>query len=86
MIALARKVITLTGSESPLAFERLPEDDPMRRQPDIALARSKLGWSPKIGLDEGLKRTIDYFRHGETELDAAGGKGAGGGWIQPALG
>ncbi|HET9427139.1 MAG TPA: SDR family NAD-dependent epimerase/dehydratase, partial [Allosphingosinicella sp.] len=62
MIDLARKVIALTGSDSELAFESLPEDDPLRRQPDIALAEAKLGWSPKIGLDEGLVQTIDYFR------------------------
>lgn len=60
--ALARRVIALTGSDSTLTFERLPEDDPLRRQPDIRLARERLGWSPTVDLDTGLRRTIDYFR------------------------
>jgi UDP-glucuronate decarboxylase len=42
-------------------FKPLPTDDPMQRQPDISLARSKLGWEPKVQLEEGLGRTIDYF-------------------------
>jgi UDP-glucuronate decarboxylase len=43
-------------------FEKLPDDDPERRRPDIAKAREKLGWEPKIGLEEGLLKTIEYFR------------------------
>ena len=58
---LAEKVINLTGSGSKLIYEPLPSDDPMQRQPDITLAREKLGWEPKIQLEEGLKRTIPYF-------------------------
>ena len=58
---LAEKVIDLTGSGSKLVYEPLPSDDPMQRQPDITLAREKLGWEPKIQLEEGLKRTIPYF-------------------------
>ena len=60
--ALARRVIDLVGSSSALAFARLPEDDPLRRQPDIRLARERLGWTPGVDLDTGLRRTIDYFR------------------------
>lgn len=58
---LAEKVIDLTGSGSKLIHEPLPSDDPMQRQPDITLAREKLGWEPTIQLEEGLKRTIPYF-------------------------
>jgi len=59
---LAEKVVALTGSRSRIEFRPLPANDPRQRQPDIALARSKLGWEPAVGLDEGLRRTIDYFR------------------------
>ena len=58
---LAEKVIKLTRSGSTIIFEPLPEDDPMQRQPDIALAREKLGWAPSIELEDGLKKTIRYF-------------------------
>lgn len=58
---LAEKVIELTGSKSELIFEPLPSDDPTQRQPDITQAREKLGWEPKIQLEEGLKHTIAYF-------------------------
>jgi UDP-glucuronate decarboxylase len=60
---LAEKVIGLTGSTSKIIFRPLPEDDPMQRRPNIDLARAKLGWEPKIQLQEGLKRTIAYFRN-----------------------
>jgi len=59
---LAERIIRLTGSTSALVFRPLPHDDPHRRQPDIALARKVLGWEPSVRLDEGLKRTIEYFR------------------------
>jgi len=59
---LAEKVITLTGSKSKLVFKPLPSDDPMQRCPDIALARGKLGWEPTIKLQDGLVKTIEYFR------------------------
>ncbi len=58
---LAEKVIELTGSKSELIYEPLPSDDPTQRQPDITLAREKLGWEPKVQLEEGLKKTIPYF-------------------------
>jgi UDP-glucuronate decarboxylase len=59
---LAEKVVALTGSRSKLVHNPLPQDDPKQRQPDIALARAKLGWGPNIALEEGLVRTIEYFR------------------------
>jgi UDP-glucuronate decarboxylase len=58
---LAEEVIELTGSSSKLVFHPLPVDDPMQRQPDISLARQKLGWEPKVELKEGLGNTIAYF-------------------------
>jgi len=62
MLELAETVIRLTGSRSKLKFEPLPLDDPQQRRPDIALARSTLDWEPKVGLEDGLKETIAYFR------------------------
>jgi len=62
ILELAEKVVALTGSGSKIVYERLPSDDPTQRQPDIAQAREKLGWQPTIPLDQGLPRTIDYFR------------------------
>jgi UDP-glucuronate decarboxylase len=60
---LAEKVLQLIPeSKSKLVFKPLPQDDPKQRQPDISLAKEKLGWAPKIKLDEGLKKTIEYFR------------------------
>ena len=58
---LAQKVIELTGADSEIINEPLPPDDPKQRQPDISLARDKLGWEPTIPLEEGLKPTIEYF-------------------------
>jgi UDP-glucuronate decarboxylase len=62
MLELAETIISLTGSLSGLEFSPAPMDDPRRRRPDIALAKDKLGWSPEVGLKEGLERTIGYFR------------------------
>jgi UDP-glucuronate decarboxylase len=59
---LAEAVITLTGAKSELVIKPLPADDPLQRQPNIAKAREKLGWEPKVALEDGLRRTIDYFR------------------------
>jgi UDP-glucuronate decarboxylase len=59
---LAERVLRLTGSRSRIALRPLPSDDPVKRCPDITLAREKLGWEPRVPLEEGLKRTIDYFR------------------------
>lgn len=62
MLELAQKIIAMTDSKSRLVFEPLPSDDPAQRQPVIDLAKTKLGWSPTIALDEGLEKTIAYFR------------------------
>lgn len=62
MMELAEKVIRLTGSKSHITHEPLPSDDPTQRRPVIDLAKEKLDWQPKIELEEGLKRTIAYFR------------------------
>ncbi len=62
IIELAEKVKRFIGSKSRLVFRPLPEDDPTQRQPDISLAMEKLGWKPTTALDEGLERTIHYFK------------------------
>lgn len=59
---LAEKVIKLTGTKSKIIFKPLPQDDPTQRQPDITLAKKQLKWEPKIQLEEGLKKTIEYFQ------------------------
>jgi UDP-glucuronate decarboxylase len=59
---LAERVVTMTGSNSKIVYEPLPQDDPAQRQPDISRARKSLGWEPIVALDEGLPRTIEYFR------------------------
>jgi nucleoside-diphosphate-sugar epimerase len=55
-------VLACTGSDSPVEYRPLPTDDPARRCPDITLARDLLGWEPVVNLDEGLPRTVEYFR------------------------
>lgn len=62
MLELAEKVIELTGSSSKLTFMPLPQDDPKQRQPNIELAKAKLGWEPKVNLENGLIKTIEYFK------------------------
>ena len=64
---LAKEIIRLTGSSSKLIFKELPMDDPKQRCPDISLAKEKLGWYPEIKREEGLKNTIDYFKHALKE-------------------
>jgi len=59
---LAETVIRMTGSRSRIIYRPLPQDDPVQRRPDIALAREKLGWEPRTPLSEGLEKTIAYFR------------------------
>jgi len=61
VLQLAEKILELTNSRSGISFKALPEDDPQKRQPDITLARERLGWTPKIPLEEGLLKTITYF-------------------------
>jgi UDP-glucuronate decarboxylase len=62
ILELAEKIIELTGSSSQLIRRPLPADDPRQRQPDITLAKAELNWEPQVQLDEGLKKTIEYFR------------------------
>jgi UDP-glucuronate decarboxylase len=62
MLELAERVVGLTGSSSRFTFKPLPENDPQQRQPDIRLAESTLGWRPTVPLEEGLRRTIAYFK------------------------
>ena len=62
MLALADAVMRETGSSSTMVFKPLPEDDPMQRQPDISLAQEMLDWRPQVELQEGLRKTVDYFR------------------------
>ncbi len=59
---LAETVLALVGSRSNIVYKELPQDDPQQRQPDIALAKARLNWQPSIALDEGLRRTVEYFR------------------------
>jgi UDP-glucuronate decarboxylase len=60
--SLAEAVLKVTRSKSEIVYKSLPEDDPVQRQPDIALAKQKLDWEPRVDLTEGLEQTIDYFR------------------------
>ena len=72
ILELAQKVIALTDAKSKIENKPLPSDDPRQRQPDIALAKEKLGWVPKTALADGLPKTIDYFKNpqrGQTPVD-----------------
>ncbi len=62
ILQLAELVIKMTDSESKIIFQPLPQDDPLQRQPDISLAKKELDWEPFINLEEGLEKTIDYFK------------------------
>ena len=62
ILECAQRVIAITGSKSQIRYEKLPQDDPKQRRPDITKARTLLGWEPKIALDAGLKMSLDYFR------------------------
>ncbi len=62
ILDLAKKIIAMTSSKSKIAYNPLPSDDPAQRRPDISLAKQKLGWQPKMSVDEGLRKTIEYFR------------------------
>jgi len=62
ILQLAEKIIAITESESAIAFKSLPEDDPKVRRPDISKARKLLGWEPSVNADEGLRRTVRYFK------------------------
>jgi len=72
ILELAEMILKLTGGRSKIVFKPLPQDDPTQRQPDITVARSTLGWEPKVPLQEGLERTVTYFR---TLLHTDAGEG-----------
>jgi UDP-glucuronate decarboxylase len=62
VLELAELILRIAGGRAKLVFKPLPEDDPKQRRPDITLARTRLGWEPKVALEDGLKETIAYFR------------------------
>jgi len=67
ILEFAERIRELTGSRSEIVHEALPEDDPKQRRPDIAKARRLLGWEPRVGLEEGLRLTVEYFRNRQAE-------------------
>jgi dTDP-glucose 4,6-dehydratase len=67
VLEFAKKIIEITGSKSTIIYKPLPEDDPQVRQPDISRAKEILGWEPKVNLELGLQKTIEYFRSKLTE-------------------
>ncbi len=62
ILDFAKKIVAMTGSKSKIIHQPLPSDDPTQRQPDITLAKAKLGWKPAVSVDDGLKRTIEFFK------------------------
>jgi dTDP-glucose 4,6-dehydratase len=62
ILEFADHIVAITGAKSGIVFQPLPQDDPKQRQPDIAKARSVLGWEPCVPLEEGIKLTLEYFR------------------------
>jgi len=62
MLKFAEKIKVMTKSESEVVFKDLPQDDPTKRRPDITKAQTKLGWKPVVMVDEGLKKTIEYYK------------------------
>lgn len=67
ILDFAKEIIKLTGTRQKIVFKELPKDDPMQRQPDISLAKEKLGWTPKVEREEGMKKTYDYFKSLSSE-------------------
>ncbi|MEX2013243.1 MAG: SDR family NAD-dependent epimerase/dehydratase, partial [Candidatus Levyibacteriota bacterium] len=62
ILEIAEMIKKMTGSSSEISFEELPKDDPKKRKPDISKAKSLLSWVPQVDLEDGLKKTIDYFK------------------------
>ena len=62
VLEIAKKIVEMTKSKSTISFKGMPQDDPERRKPEISLAKEKLGWEPEVGLETGLKKTIEYFK------------------------
>ncbi len=71
VLGLAHAVLALTGSSSTIVHEPLPTDDPTRRRPDITVARRELGWEPVVALEEGLRRTVEFFASGTPQRPGA---------------
>jgi dTDP-glucose 4,6-dehydratase len=67
ILECAKRVLAITGSSSQIRYERLPQDDPKQRRPDITKAQTLLGWEPKVQLDEGLRKSLEYFRKAVSE-------------------
>ena len=74
MLHLAEAIIRATQSKSSIVYEPLPEDDPQRRQPDITAAREKLGWGPRVNLENGLAKTLPYFQSSLQNVSAVPGR------------
>ena len=76
ILEFAQRILALTGSTVPIVFKPLPQDDPKQRCPDITKAKRILGWEPQVQLEEGLRRTLEYFKQqvaaGKAELRPAG--------------
>jgi dTDP-glucose 4,6-dehydratase len=70
ILEFAERIKRLTGTDAPLEFKELPQDDPKRRQPDISKAKRVLGWEPKVNLEDGLRETIEYFQKLPARLNA----------------
>jgi dTDP-glucose 4,6-dehydratase len=71
ILECAQLVLKITGSQSRIRYEPLPQDDPKQRRPDITKARKLLGWEPKVDLETGLQRSLEYFKKAVAEDTAA---------------
>jgi dTDP-glucose 4,6-dehydratase len=86
ILEFAETIRQVIGSTSPIVFKPLPVDDPQTRQPDITLARERLGWEPTVGLEEGIRRTVPFFQQAlrEPGLAAPESPGTMPSWTTPA--